>query len=217
MCVTTQFLYSRACTNSISRFLEWLISQQVFTPCPYNLRFRWGLTAFTLIWAKKLGFDLVFTVVHFVVACPALSPYFFEHHHTSLPSIPLSFFCDSKSWSCHTMWLYVEIVGFKSHRLTIPPLHHFLLSSHFPAWAFPSFLLGVDSLALFHLVILETFLSSVQYAAGWALDILSQVVLPTLRPVHCSRTVQNLVFLYGWWAWCNPFPWNDQRCCKTCT
>ena len=61
--VTTQITTNCRCANCISKFLEWCISQQVFTPYPYNLRFRWGLTAFTIIWAKHLGFIVVFTII----------------------------------------------------------------------------------------------------------------------------------------------------------
>ena len=48
---------------SIRKYLEWRVSQQVSTVFPQNLRFRWGLIAFTLIWAKAGVFIQIFTII----------------------------------------------------------------------------------------------------------------------------------------------------------
>ena len=48
---------------SIRESLEWHVSQQVSTLYPQNLGFRWGLIAFTIIWAKIGLFILIFTII----------------------------------------------------------------------------------------------------------------------------------------------------------
>ena len=48
---------------SIRKYLEWRVSQQVSILFPQNLWFRWGLIAFTLIWAKIGVFIPIFTII----------------------------------------------------------------------------------------------------------------------------------------------------------
>ena len=48
---------------SIRKYLEWRVSQQGSTLFPQNLRFRWGLIAFTLKWAKTGVFIQIFTII----------------------------------------------------------------------------------------------------------------------------------------------------------
>ena len=48
---------------SIREYLELCVSQQVSTLYPQNLRFRWGLIAFTMIWAKIGVFILIFMII----------------------------------------------------------------------------------------------------------------------------------------------------------
>ena len=47
----------------ISRSLEWVISQQVCTPYPQIVEFRWGLTARKIIWAETLGSIVGFMII----------------------------------------------------------------------------------------------------------------------------------------------------------
>ena len=48
---------------SIREYLEWCVSLQVSTLYPQNLIFRWGLIAFTIIWAKNRVFILIFMII----------------------------------------------------------------------------------------------------------------------------------------------------------
>ena len=48
---------------SIRKYLEWCVSHQVSTLFPQNIRFRWGLIAFTSIWAKTRVFIQIFTII----------------------------------------------------------------------------------------------------------------------------------------------------------